>query len=108
MGVDNRDWSFTVIERGEGLRAAIVSARDGHAEISAAAPVSYRRGELPNAYVVADDAEVAASMPMAAENLRIVLDIFWGLYAKAGWPGVAFPEWMGVPEKPAARPAHLN
>ena len=72
MAVDNRDWSFTVIERGEGLRAAIVSARDGHAEISAAAPVSYRRGELPNAYVVADGSDVSAAARRSGLDFEIV------------------------------------
>ena len=72
MGVDNRDWSFTVVERGEGLRAAIVSARDGHAEISAAAPVSYRRGELPNAYVVADGSDVSAAARGSGLDFELV------------------------------------
>ena len=72
MGVDNRDWSFTVIERGEGLRAAIVSARDGHAEISAAAPVSYRQEELPNAYVVADGSDVRAAARRSGLDFELV------------------------------------
>ena len=72
MGVDNRDWSFTVIERGEGLRAAIVSTRDGHAEISTAAPVSYRRGELPNAYVVADGSDVSVAARRSGLDFELV------------------------------------
>lgn len=58
--------------------------------------------------IFTDDAEVDASMLMAAEKLRVVLDIFRELYAKAGWSGEAFPEWMGAPDKPSDRPLHLN
>ena len=33
-------------------------------------------------------------MPMSAENLRVVLDIFRTLYTSAEWGLQAFPDWM--------------
>ena len=44
--------------------------------------------------IFTDDTQVDAVMPMVEANLRAVLDIFFDLYTKAGWPTEPFPEWM--------------
>ena len=44
--------------------------------------------------IFTDDTGIDAIMPMVEANLRAVLDILLDLYAKAGWPTEAFPEWQ--------------
>lgn len=44
--------------------------------------------------IFTDDARIDAVMSMVEANLRAVLDILFGLYAKAGWPTEPFPGWM--------------
>jgi hypothetical protein len=41
-----------------------------------------------------DDFSIEAKMLMSVDNLRVVLDIFKGLYDQAEWNVQAFPEWM--------------
>lgn len=47
--------------------------------------------------VFTDDTHIEAHMPMSAENLRVVLDIFKTLYTSAEWRLQAFPDWMQTP-----------
>ena len=47
--------------------------------------------------VFTDDAHIEAQMPMTAENLRVVLDIFKTLFTSAEWGLDAFPDWMQAP-----------
>ena len=57
--------------------------------------------------VFTDDTHVEAHMPMTAENLRVVLDIFKTLYTAAEWSLQAFPDWMQTPAS-AEAPHMLN
>jgi hypothetical protein len=50
---------------------------------------------------------IEAQMPMTAENLRVVLDIFKTLYTSAGWGLQAFPDWVQAPAS-AEAPRQLN
>ena len=57
--------------------------------------------------VFTDDTHIEAHMPMSAENLRVVLDIFRTLYTSAEWGLQAFPDWMQTPVS-AEAPHMLN
>lgn len=57
--------------------------------------------------VFTDDTHIEAHMPMTAENLRVVLDIFKTLYTSADWGLQAFPDWMQTPAI-AEVPSQLN
>ena len=57
--------------------------------------------------VFTDDTHIEAHMPMTAENLRVVLDIFKTLYTSAEWGLQAFPDWMQTPAV-AEAPRQLN
>lgn len=57
--------------------------------------------------VFTDDTHIEAHMPMSAENLRVVLDIFKTLYTSAEWGLQAFPDWMQAPAA-AEAPLKLN
>ena len=57
--------------------------------------------------VFTDDTHIEAHMPMTAENLRVVLDIFKTLYTSAEWGLQAFPDWMQTPAI-AEAPRQLN
>lgn len=57
--------------------------------------------------VFTDDTHIEAHMPMTAENLRVVLDIFRTLYTSAEWGLQAFPDWMQTPAT-AEAPLTLN
>ena len=96
-------------------------ARQGHAEGGAEAPVEVAPEIVPwlcrtvhltktgpsLVVVFTDDAHIEAHMPMSAENLRVVLDIFKTLYTSAGWGLQAFPDWMQTPAI-AEVPRQLN
>ena len=83
-------------------------ARQLHAEGGSEAPVEVApefvnwlcrtvhltKSGLSLSVVFTDDTHIDAHMPMTAENLRVVLDIFRTLYTSAEWGLQAFPDWM--------------
>ena len=83
-------------------------ARQIHAEGGSEAPVAVEPEFVPwlcrtvhftkngpsLSVVFTDDTHIEARMPMSAENLRVVLDIFRTLYTSAEWGLQAFPDWM--------------
>lgn len=44
--------------------------------------------------IFTDDTRIDAMMPMVEANLRALLDIFWDIYMKSGWPTAPFPDWQ--------------